>query len=139
MTPDEKKIYNKEYHEKNKEKSLQYMKEYREKHREKIAQQKKEWYGKNREKLSQQQKEYRQTPQAKKSNTISCWKKQKIIFHDWDLLYDIIYTLTSHCDHCNVFLEGNGSNRKCLDHDHSITDSDNVRNVLCLSCNVKRG
>ncbi len=113
MVSEKRKQQMKEYQQKNKGKRLQYMKQYQ-----------KEWF---------------QTPEGKKSNTISQWKKQKIIFHDWDLLYDIIYTLTSHCDHCNVFLQGLGNDRKCIDHDHSITDRDNVRNVLCCRCNIKRG
>ncbi len=93
----------------------------------------------NKEKRAAYDKEFRKTPIGIKTHTISSWKHQGIIFHDWDLLYDIIYMLTSHCDNCNVFLEGNGNDRKCLDHDHSITDRDNVRNVLCSRCNVKRG
>jgi len=124
---------------KDKEKEKQYKKEWYEKNKEQIAQQKKEWYGKNREKRKQHQKEWRESPQGKKSRTISHWKQQKIIFHDWDLLYDVIYSLTSHCDECNVFLQGLGNEKKCLDHDHSITDRDNVRNVLCCRCNIRRG
>jgi len=124
---------------KDKGKKKEYDKQYREKNKEKIAQKKKEWYEKHREKRKQHQKEYRQTPEGIKSHTITQWKHQGIIFHDWDLLYDIIYMLTSHCDNCNVFLQGRGNDRKCLDHDHSITDRDNVRNVLCCLCNIRRG
>jgi len=131
MTPEERKIYNKEWYEKNEEKR----KEYYEKNKEKIAQRKKQYHEKNKEKISQHNK----TPERKKGNTISKWKQRGIIFHDWDLLYDVIYMLTSHCDNCNVFLQGLGNDRKCLDHDHSITHTDNVRNVLCCRCNVKRG
>jgi hypothetical protein len=128
---------------KDKENQKEYNKQYYHKNKESCHRNTKKWRDKNKDKYKQQQKEYkkeyRQTPHGKKVTTIANWKKQKIIFHDWDLLYDIIYSLTSHCDECNVFLEGNGSNRKCLDHDHSITDADNVRNVLCNRCNIRRG
>lgn len=120
MTPHEKKIYDRKYYQKNKARLLK---------------QKNDYAKNNKNKISK----YRQTPEYKKSNTISTWKYIGIIFHDWDLLYDIIYSLTSHCDNCGVYLEGNGSNKKSIDHDHSIIDRDNVRNVLCHSCNVRRG
>jgi len=136
--PEKRKEYNKKYHEKNKEKELQRMKEYYEKHKEEILQQRKKYNEKNSEKKSQYMKEYLQTPEGKKSLTISQWKRQDIIFHDWDLLYNI-YMETTHCDNCNVFLQGRGNDQKCLDHDHSITDDENVRNVLCSRCNIIRG
>jgi len=97
----------------------QYDKKYREKHKEKI-------------------KKYRQTEKYKKSDRISDWKRQGILFHDFHLLHDI-YLQTTHCDGCNCLLNQCGKSRKCVDHDHDITDDNNVRNILCHSCNVKRG
>ena len=83
-------------------------------------------------------KEYRKTPQGKKSNRISQWKFKGIIFHDYDILYDI-YMNTTHCNKCKCELNKCERSRKCMDHDHSITDTNNVRNIICNSCNVKRG
>jgi hypothetical protein len=102
----------------------EYMKDYREK---------------NKEKINQQKRKYNVSATGRKTKKIARWKEQGIIFYDWDLLHDIIYSLTSHCDECGVYLEGDGANGKCVDHDHTITDRDNVRNILCRSCNTKRG
>ena len=81
---------------------------------------------------------YRQTPTRKKSNRISNWKTAGIICADWDALYER-YLNTTHCETCDVLLTSGGwSTRttKCLDHDHSINDRDNVRAVLCGACNL---
>ncbi len=120
------------YREKNKEKIKQHNKKYREKHKEKARVYHKEWAIKNKDKL----KNYDQTEKCKKSRRISKWKHRRIIFHDWDLLYEI-YLQTTNCDECKCLLNQCEKSRKCLDHDHSITDDNNVRNILCNSCNVK--
>jgi hypothetical protein len=122
--------YHKEYNIKNKERIKKYNKEYRSKNRERILEYNKE-YG----------KEYSQTENGKKKNRISDWKRQGIIYHDYDILYDI-YINTKNCDDCNCFLtqdKKTTSTTRCLDHDHSITDNENVRGVVCHSCNCKRG
>ena len=62
----------------------------------------------------QYHKEYRNTPQYAKCIRINNWKQRNIIFHDWDLLHDVIYSLTSHCDNCGVYLEGTGNAQKCV-------------------------
>jgi hypothetical protein len=131
-----KKQYKKQYYENNKEK----IKEYREKNREKISQQQKEYLKENKEKISQQKKQYEQTEQGKKKRRINGWQHQGIIFFDYDLLHEI-YINTEYCELCNIKLTvGRYTTKttKCLDHDHSITDYDNVRNIVCHSCNVKR-
>lgn len=104
--------------------------------REKLLQQTKNYQEKNKEKL----KEYRQTEKYRKRNRISNWKHRGIIFHDYNLLYEM-YLQTTHCDKCNCLLtydKTTTKTTKCLDHDHSITDDENVRNILCNCCNVKR-
>jgi hypothetical protein len=70
---------------------------------------------------------------------ISNWKTRGIIFCDYDLLYDI-YINTTHCDICKIkFTEDKqrSNTTRCLDHDHNINDCENVRAVVCHSCNNK--
>ena len=119
----------------------EYKKEYYQKNKEQILLQKKEHYLKNREKILLQKKEHNKTPQRKKSRRISEWKRSGIIFFDYDLLYEIFIN-TEYCDLCNVKLTTGlkpTKTTRCLDHDHSINDCENVRDILCHSCNVKRG
>lgn len=78
---------------------------------------------------------YYQTTAGKKSLCIYRWKRQGIISDDWDALYER-YQNTTHCEKCEVLLtDGLSRTGKCLDHDHSITDRENVRAVLCNACN----
>jgi hypothetical protein len=124
------KQYMKEYRIKNKEYCKEYNKEYS-----------KEYRIKNKEHCKEYGKGYSQTENGKKSRRISDWKRQGIIYHDYDILYDI-YINTKNCDDCNCFLtqdKKTTSTTRCLDHDHSITDNENVRGVVCHSCNCKRG
>ena len=96
---------------------------------------------KNKEKTREYEKRYRESPKGKKFYRVSKWKQRGIIFFDYDLLYEI-YINTSHCDNCNCELtedKKTTSTTRCLDHDHNINDYDNVRNILCHSCNTKRG
>ena len=105
---------------------------------EKLKEYQKEYDLKNKEKIKEYKKEYYQT--HKKNYRISKWKSQGIIFHDFDLLYEM-YLQTTHCDECNCLLtydKTTTKTTKCVDHDHSITDNDNFRNILCNSCNAVR-
>ena len=158
----DRKEQNKEYYQKNKEQIKIRQKEYYENNKEQISQRKKEHYVENKEKKKEyyvenkeqileyhkeyyvenieQIKEYRKSPKGKKSNKITKWKRYGIIFFDFDLLYEI-YISTTHCEFCDVELTTdrfNTSTTRCLDHDHNITNYDNVRNILCHACNVKR-
>jgi hypothetical protein len=76
---------------------------------------------------------YRATPNGIKSRIISGWRFNGLI-GDYDLIYDK-YLKTSHCEQCNVFLEGRGNNRKCMDHDHS---TGLFRMVCCSRCNISQ-
>jgi len=95
----------------------------------------KEYQKRNKDKHAEHMKKYQESPSGKRVHKIASWKFQGIIFFDYDLLYDIFYE-TTNCDLCGVeLIDGKKSNSRCLDHDHRITDYDNVRYVLCHRCN----
>ena len=81
--------------------------------------------------------EYRQSEAGKKSARISGWKQWGVKSDDYDALYTK-WKETTHCEACDVELvEGNeGKHKKTLDHDHKTGV---FRNIVCNSCNVKRG
>ncbi len=108
------------------EKRKQYAKEYQ-----------KKYYKENKDIIMERTKTYRDEYNKSSKGIISTWKFRGIIFHDYELLYDI-YINTTHCDVCKCELNKCTRSRKCVDHDHSITDTDNVRNILCNVCNSKR-
>ena len=113
-------------------------KKYYQKNKAVINQRRREQYHQNKEAQLARVKIYQQTPKFIRYRRKKDWIYQGIIFHDMDLLCDI-YEQTTHCDQCNVLMQGLGNYRKCLDHDHSITDDENVRNILCNRCNLTRG
>ena len=80
---------------------------------------------------------YRQSEVGKKSARITCWKQWGVKSDDYDALYEK-WKNTNHCEACNVeLIEGNtGKNKKVIDHDHKTGA---FRNIVCNSCNVKRG
>tara|TARA_R110000824_G_scaffold3008_1_gene13885 strand:- start:72 stop:575 length:504 start_codon:yes stop_codon:yes gene_type:complete len=134
---EQQKEYKKEYYEKNKEQIKEYQKEYNKKYREnnleQLKEQKKEYYETNKEKI----KEYSKTEQGRKISRISDWKRSGVINNDFTSLYEH-YINCNKCENCNIeLIEGMyGSNKRCLDHDH---ETGLFRNVLCNTCNIKRG
>ena len=114
MTPDEKKIYMKEYRQKNKEKIRQKVKEYKQK---------------NKDNIKQYNKEYRQTENGKKTNRISEWKKYGVIHDNFDELYKL-YLNTTECMVCKKTFKN--TKDRCLDHDHETGE---YRQILCRYCN----
>ena len=120
---EEKRLYDKKRYEANREQKLQKAKEY---------------YYQNKEEIAEKQKEWWQTYEGKKSHRIYKWKSRGIITDDYDTLYEH-YLKTSFCDACRVELTYDKkltATTKVVDHDHSITDRPNFRNILCHSCNL---
>ena len=78
--------------------------------------------------------------EQKKNKKIYSWKKQGIICNDWNsFYYKFIQINYCECCYCELTSGGNNkSNTRVLDHDHNITDKENIRNILCNSCNRKR-
>ncbi len=144
-TKEQKREYNKIYRQKNKEKEAAYMKIYRENnkeyhkiYRENNKQKIKEYYKKyneeNRQKILDKTKKYYKTPNGKKLNRKSTWKRRGIVFDNFEYWYDA-YVRETDCWFCEK--EFKNSKDRHLDHDHRITDRQNVRAILCRSCNTK--
>ena len=128
----------KRYREKNKEKIKEADRIYREKNKEKKKQYNKEYQNKNKEQIKEKSKLYQQSEAGIKANRIKNWKTRGVICADFAELYNQ-YLRTTYCDICRVELtydKRNTCTTKCLDHCH---DSGEVRNILCHSCNTKRG
>tara|TARA_R110002074_G_C12458499_1_gene659225 strand:- start:994 stop:1437 length:444 start_codon:yes stop_codon:yes gene_type:complete len=135
------KAYMKAYRENHKEEKAAQNKAYSEEHKEERKAYMKAYNKEYNEKHKEEIKVYRQSSEGKKSRRINGWKRYGIISDDWNSLYEKVMN-TKFCENCGIQLtEGRYSTptTRCLDHDHSITDKPNVRNVLCVSCNVKRG
>lgn len=79
-------------------------------------------------------KSYFKTEHGKKKMTIGSWKKNGIIAYDWDNVYEL-YTECSKCYFCDEEIDK--TINKHLDHDHTINDRQNIRGILCRSCNIK--
>ena len=62
------------------------------------------------------------------------WMIQGIKSQDYYDIYDRFYS-TNKCEVCNVKLKGNGSQKKCVDHQHL---SGEIRNIICSKCNGER-
>ena len=108
----------------------EYMRQYRLKNKDKIKEQRKEYTINNKEHHKEYNKEYRQTPNCKKSNTITNWKKRGVIHDDFNNLYEL-YINTTECNACNATFKN--SKDRHLDHSHETGE---YRNVLCHSCNT---
>jgi len=120
---------------KDSEKRKQYMIEYRKKNKEKLKEQR----NTKKEHIKLIHKKYiQENPQKLK---ISVWKSYGIKLkpnEDWESIY-LFYITCECCEECDVELTDEKkitSTRRCLDHDH---ETGFIRNILCHSCNTKRG
>tara|TARA_R110000824_G_scaffold182614_1_gene363592 strand:- start:153 stop:599 length:447 start_codon:yes stop_codon:yes gene_type:complete len=119
---------------KNKEKIKESQRLYRLKNKEKRNEYDRLYHQKNKEKIRLNSL----TDNGIKSRRIRNWKFNGLICEDIDELYNT-YCKTSFCDYCKVEFSKDKirtSTTKCMDHDHS---TGLFRNILCHSCNVKRG
>ena len=113
------------------------------KKREEIKEQNKSYKLINKEKIKEQSKLYYleniKSEKWKKNSTISQWKnKLGLISDNYDEIYERYFNSTNceECD-CEYSIHGDGVGRfKVMDHSH-ITGL--FRNVLCQTCNVRRG
>ena len=82
----------------------------------------------------------RQILQAhQKERRIRGWKKQdiRVLHDDWDAFYTY-YQEIKRCQKCRIkFKDECCPQMKVVDHDHYIKEGDNVRAIICLSCNSK--
>ena len=76
---------------------------------------------------------YKDPIKKKKYTKINTWKSSGLI-GDYEAIYNR-YINTSNCDLCNVFLEGKGINRKCMEHNHTTGE---FRNIVCHKCNMNK-
>mgnify|MGYP003659814945 CR=1 FL=1 len=131
-TKEEKKEYAAQYYIKHRERLLKKQNDYDEIHKE----ERKEYKILNSEKIKEQRKLYESTTKGMKNVKILGWKSNGVK-GDYDEIYDR-YINTEICDNCGIELvEGNKlANRRCMDHCHT---TGLFRNILCHSCNVRRG
>lgn len=109
----DRKEYDKQYYQKNKEKKLKQVKDY---------------YENNKDYLNDKKKEYYRTPVGKKVRIMSGWKTQGVINVNDDMYEN--YINTTCCDCCKT--EFKDSFDRCLDHNHTTGE---FRQVLCRNCN----
>jgi hypothetical protein len=139
--PEQRKLYIKEYNEKNREKNREKKKEYYELNKEQIKEKINTYRANNKEKykeyIKEYNKKYHQTEGGKKAKRIAQWKQIGVINDDYNALHDH-YINCKNCEECNIeLIQGIfGTNKRCLDHDHQ---TGKFRNVLCHLCNVRRG
>lgn len=87
---------------------------------------------KQSEKGKETNKKFSQTEKGKKNNKKNKWKTRGLNMENFEEIYKR-YTMAIFCDICECVLEGNGNNKKCMDHCH-ITGE--FRNIVCHYCNL---
>lgn len=143
QTKEEKNEYQRLYREKNKEKKKETDRLYKLKNKKELNEKSRiyqiSFRLKNKEEIKEINKLYSKTPTGIKTRRISKWKNSRVLDHyedNFETLYRI-YLSTKFCDNCGFELNtGDERFRKVLDHCHT---SEYFRNILCHSCNVRRG
>ena len=116
---------------KSREERLAQRKEYREKNKERLKSEFKELYKKNRECELIRMKVWKDN--NPKLCRINKWKLRGIIDGDFDSFYEY-WIKETNCMICGI--KYSKSNHKCVDHDWSIKNDDNIRYICCRNCNV---
>jgi hypothetical protein len=126
--------YQKQYYQKNKQRIIQRITNYNQKNKEKHRECNKRYYQKNKEKIKLKDKQCNQTESSEKSKRIDKWKRRglKLYGYTYDEVYEY-YLSVNICEVCEVKLNTNNKNQKCMDHCH-ITGC--FRWVLCRNCNT---
>ena len=119
------------------EKLKQHKRDYYLKNKEKLLKQRNESYKNNREReLKNKQQYYINNPHIE---IIRNWERRGMELRpneDWLSVY-LYWKTCEECENCGIQLtDGQASDSRTLDHDHSTKF---IRDVLCHSCNVKRG
>ena len=122
-------IASKKYRESSKGKAKR--KAYNQENKAKMTEYSKNHYNQNKDRKQSLAKIWRNNNHNKE--TIIRWKQYGIITDDWENIYDI-YMDTNNCNYCNKKFK-NTLDRH-LDHNHNITDSNNIRGILCRVCNT---
>ena len=94
----------------------------------------KKWRENNKEKEALRKKLYSQSEKGKRAIAIKNWKAKGVICENYAEMYER-YINTNNCEYCDLAFKN--SRDRHLDHNHSIQDKNNVRGILCRSCNLK--
>jgi len=131
-TKEERAEYARQYNLDNKEKIKEQSRQRYLENREKIVEYNRQYRLNNKEKIAQQKKEYEQTPQGKKTNMISSWKRRGLLWETKEEIDEIYerYLNSKRCELCDV--EYTETIIKNMDHSHT---TGKFRNVLCHRCN----
>ncbi len=129
-----KKIYDKNYYEKNKLKRQEQKKKYRQDNYEEQKRKNTERYKLNKEKYNKTRRDkYKMLEDTYKKSKLSDWKRKGIIIEENSFKK---FFNTKKCELCDIeFCEVGGKtkkNKKCLDHDHL---TGHIRVVCCVTCN----
>ena len=91
----------------------------------------------SKEERRSKQKVYEKTPKGEKVSKKSKWKYQGIIIKNFDEFYEKFLSIKN-CQICKKKLTVDKKmthSTRVVDHDHNITDKENVRNICCHACN----
>ena len=115
-------------------KQAAYIKQWRIDNAEKAKVMRKQQYINNREKAMEDTTQWGidNPEKVKKNKLTSSWKSNGMI-GDLSFIYDNYYLPATNCWVCNKIFKN--TRDRCCDHDHSITDGDNWRQILCRKCN----